>query len=96
MDIISTYTQKQAIEDGILVKVGSCGDLPVIFTANLFQDGYEDEIKCMVLVSQGLSLLNLPDKEDTPYMKLRVIEKDRIWVIANAGEGITFLRPEDY
>ena len=94
-NIISCYTQEQAIEDGILVKVGSCGKLPVIFTTNLFNDGYEDEIKCVALVNQGLQVLRLPDKEDTSYMRLRVIEKGKIWVIANA-ESITFLKPEDY
>ena len=35
------------------------------------------------------------DKEDTEYMRRRIIEKDRIWVIWNA-EGFTFLKPDDY
>jgi len=94
-DIIYRYTQEQAIEDGILVKVGTCGKLPVIFTSNLFHDGYEDKEKRIELVKKGLELLRQPDKEDTDYMKLRVIEKRRIWVVLD-GNGITFLKPEDY
>ena len=94
-EIISRYTQEQAIEDGILVKVGNCGKLPVIFTTNLFYDGYEEQEKRIELVKKGLEMLKQPDKEDTNYMKLRVIEKDKIWVILD-GDGITFLKPEDY
>lgn len=93
--IISVYTQEQALEDGILVKVGMIGKLPVIFTSNLFAEGYEDKEKRMSLIKQGLEMLNKHDDEDTEYMKLRVIEKDRIWVILNA-EGFTFMKPEDY
>lgn len=94
-DIISRYTQEQAIEDGILVKVGTCARLPVVFTTNLFYDGYEEKDKRIELVKRGLEMLKQPDKEDTDYMKLRVIEKDKIWVILD-GDGITFLKPEDY
>ena len=94
-DIISRYTQEQAIEDGILVKVGACGKLRVVFTTNLFYDGYEEKEKRIELVKKGLEMLKQPDKEDTDYMKLRVIEKDKIWVILD-GNGITFLKPEDY
>jgi len=94
-DIIYEYTQEQAIEDGILVKVGTCGELPVVFTSNLFHDGYEEKEKRIELVKKGLALLRQPDKEDTDYMKLRVIEKRRIWVVLD-GNGITFLKPEDY
>jgi hypothetical protein len=47
------------------------------------------------LVERGIKLLKEPDPEDTDYMKLRVIEKDFIWVILD-GNGLTFMRPEDY
>jgi hypothetical protein len=45
---------------------------------------------------RGLGLLKLPDPEDSEYMKLRVIEKDKLWVIWSAGEGFVFMKPEDY
>ena len=44
---------------------------------------------------KGLELLKVPDPEDSEYMRLRVIEKDRIWVIAD-GQAITFMKPSDY
>ena len=94
-EVISTYTLEQAIEDGVLVRVGLCGKYPVIFTSNLFSEGYEDKGKRMTLVNKGLEMLKVPDPEDTEYMRLRVIEKDKIWVIAD-GQAITFMKPSDY
>jgi len=91
---ISVYTKEQAIEDGILVKVGflSSLKLPVIFTTNLFNDVKDNYRE---VITRGLELLNKKDPEDDGYYKLRVIEKNRIWVIANS-EGVTFMKPEDY
>lgn len=90
---ISIYTTEQAINDGILVKTGELTNgLPVIFTSNLFADVKDHYQK---IIEQGLELLKQPNKEDDNYMKLRVIEKNRIWVVANS-EGVTFMKPEDY
>jgi hypothetical protein len=90
---ISIYTTKQAIDDGLLVKTGELTNgLPVIFTSNLFTDVKDHYQK---IIDKGLALLKQPDKQDSSYMKLRVIEKNKIWVIANT-EGVTFMKPEDY
>ncbi|MCX6803776.1 MAG: hypothetical protein NTY48_04375 [Candidatus Diapherotrites archaeon] len=91
---ISVYTLEQALEDGILVKVGELSNLkiPVVFTANLFnevKDHYND------IVKKGLDLLNQKDSEDSEYSRMRIVEADSIWVIANS-EGVTFMKPEDY
>ena len=96
-NVISTYTQQEAIEDGILIPVGLLASgKPIIFTTHLFDSGgYEDLSRLLQLIEIGMSLLKKPDPQDTPTMKLRVIEEGRIWVIWNA-EGITFMRPEDY
>jgi len=94
--VISKYTAKDGVEDGIFVEVGSIGKDPVYFTTNLFESGdYKDKDKRVALVNRGLELLRKPDPEDTDYMMLRVIEKDEIWLIYN-GEGFTFMKPEDY
>jgi len=93
--VIFAYTLEQAISDGVLVKVGNLGKLPVIFTTNLLEDGYEDKETRLVLINKGIEMLKKPDPEDSEYMKLRVIEKDKIWVIWD-GNGITYLKPEDY
>jgi len=95
IDYISIYTQQQAVEDGILVITGYAGKVPVIFTNNLFRDGYEDKFRREWLVNLGLSLLSIPKDDDSPSMKLRVIKKNAIWVIQDP-EGITFMKPEDY
>jgi hypothetical protein len=94
-EIISIYTQDQAIEDGVLVLVGSLGEQRIVFTSTLFYDGYEGKEERTALIMRGLELLKKDDHEDSPHMRLRVIEKDKIWVIWNA-EGFTFMKPEDY
>ena len=81
--------------DGLFVPVGRVGDYPVYFTSNLFAEGYEDSQRRADLVQRGLTLLRQADNEDTPYLRLRVIEKDRIWVTLT-GEGCAFMKPEDY
>jgi hypothetical protein len=94
--VISKYTARDAVEDGVFVEVGSVGKGPVYFTSNLFESGgYKDRDKRVALVNRGLELLKEDDPEDSEYMRLRVIEKGEIWVVYN-GEGITFMKPEDY
>jgi len=94
--VISKYTAKDAVEDGVFVEVGSIGKDPVYFTSNLFESGgFKDKHKRVALVNKGLELLRKHDPEDTDYMMLRVIEKDEVWLIYN-GEGFTFMKPEDY
>ncbi len=95
-EVISVYTQDEAIEDGVLVHVGEVGKQRVVFTRVLFDQGYEDEAKRKALIERGLELLCRQDPEDSPGMRLRVIEEGKIWVIWNVGEGFIFLRPEDY
>ena len=94
-EVIYRYTAENAVEDGLFVPVGTIGDYPVYFTSNLFAEGYEDAGRRRELVHRGLGLLRQRDPEDTEYMRLRVIEKDRIWVTLT-GEGYTFMKPEDY
>lgn len=96
-EVISAYTQDQAIEDGVLVLTGHVGSERVVFTRNLFSQGFEeDETKRKELVEKGLAMLRLPDPKDSVFMRLRVIEGGKIWVIWNQGEGFVFLCPEDY
>ena len=94
-EVIFRYTAQDAVGDGLFVPVGRVGEYPVYFTSNLFTGGYKDEGKRERLVYRGLELLRQPDPEDSDYLRLRVIEKDRIWVTWT-GEGITYMKPEDY
>ncbi|MDA2912533.1 hypothetical protein MYX77_00985 [Acidobacteriia bacterium AH_259_A11_L15] len=93
--VIYSYTTEQAVEDGILVHTGTVGPHKVYFARTLFDEGYEDLQKRVDLVNTGLELLRQPDPEDTPYMKLRVLRKDKIWVVAEPGK-LTYMKPEDY
>ena len=94
-NVIYSYTQDQAIEDGVLILIGYAGSERVIFTRTLLEKGYSEKTKRKALVDLGFALLRKPDPEDSPGMRLRVIEKGKIWVIWN-GDGFTFLTPEDY
>ena len=91
---ISVYTLQNALDDGMLVKVGKLSNLniPVVFTSNLFADVKDHYHE---IITRGLELLNQKNEEDDGNYKLRIIEKNKIWVIANS-EGVTFMKPEDY
>ena len=95
-EVISRYSQDQAFEDGILIFVGYAGRERVVFTRTLFNEGYEAETLRRTLVEKGLALLRKDDPEDSSTMRLRVIEKDKLWVIWNSGEGVVFLKHDDY
>ena len=93
-EVISKYSLEDALADDVLVRTGYLekSKIPVVFTTNLFgevKDHYKD------IIHKGLEMLSQKDFEDTPSMRLRVIEKDRVWVVANP-EAITFMKPEDY
>lgn len=95
LHLFTNYTVEDAVRDGAFIHVGYADKEPVYFTSNLFADGYEDMQKRTELVKRGLEMLSRPDSEDTDYLWLRVVEKEKIWV-ARTGEGITYMRPEDY
>jgi hypothetical protein len=80
----------------VLIQVGkTIANQNIVFTSNLFHSGgYEDHEKRHALIKQGIALLKKPDPEDSVYNMLRVIKKD-VWMIVD-GDGITFLKPEDY
>ena len=99
LPVVFSYSREEAVQDGVLVSVGKIGiidgdeNTDVVFTANLFKN-YKDNAELYSIVKKGIELLNKPDPEDDGR-KLRVIEEGKIWVIYD-GDGITFLKPEDY
>ena len=94
-EVISVYTAEQAEADGVVVRVGylNNGDV-VYFTSSLLAEGYSDKIR--ELVQRGLEKLAQPDNEDTPDMRLRVIEPNKVWVVQEPGWRLTFMKPADY
>lgn len=101
-EVISTYTAKQAVEDGILVELGRCGDLPVYATTNcFFRAGLDNPLQRRGVILEAIHELKKPDPEDDGYRKLRVLHKgiaadyECLWVIQD-GQGITIMFPEDY
>lgn len=64
-DIISKYTMDNALDNGVFVMVGiTQNKIRIVFTSNLFSEGYEDFVERDALVKKGLDLLSKPDKED--------------------------------
>ena len=90
--------QPRGCQDGVLVlyaftinrkKYDAC------FSHGLY-DKYEKYPAALRWIAhEAIKLLSFPDPEDTEYRKLRVILDDQIWAILD-GDGLTFLRPQDY
>ena len=93
--LVSVYTAEDAVRDGVFMKYGTLAFTPVYITSNLYNDGYDDEEKEEKLIQSGLEMLFHEDPEDSDTMRLRVVKKNEIWV-AETGDGITFMKPEDY
>lgn len=93
--VIYNYTVKDAVRDGVFMGCGKFSFIPIYFTTNLYSNGYEDDDKREKLIERGIELLTQREIEDTEYLKLRVIEKNKIWVTQNY-EGIIYMKPSDY
>lgn len=91
-EVIFSYGVDEAVEDGVLIKVGMVGSLDVYFTSNLFYSDYRTKESRESLVEKGLKLLGVENQEDI-HWKLRSI--DDMFVVQNYG-GITFMKKEDY
>lgn len=101
-EVISVYTTEQALEDGVLVKLGTVSGVPVLATTNCFyKAGLDNPLQRHGVVLEAVQALNKPDPEDDGFRKLRVLHKgkavdyDCLWVIQDA-QGITIMLPEDY
>jgi len=101
-EVISVYTTEQAIEDGVLVVLGSIGGVPVLATTNcFFKAGLDNPLQRHGVVLEAVSALNKSDPEDDGFRKLRVLHKGKavdyecLWVIHDS-QGITIMLPEDY
>lgn len=93
-ELISSYTKEDAVEDGQQSIIGSIGKDKVYITSTII-DEFDNEDRQKVLVDRVKAALDISDPEDTDYMKLRVLEKDKLWVI-KAADGITIIHPSDY
>src|ERR1051326_2755336 len=93
--VISSFSAEDAVKDGVFMKVGRLGFIIFYLTSNLYNEGYEDSEKLEELLRKGIEMLAVNDNEDTNTMKLRVIQKNKIWVTLT-GDGITFMKPGDY
>lgn len=91
-EIISIYTVQEAVNDGVLVFVGSFNNLPVVITAGLFSTITRDNL--INFVETGLEHLKVHDCQDSEDYKFRVIDL-KTWLIFDS-QAYTFLRPEDY
>jgi len=93
-DVISSYTKEDAVRDGQQKVIGTDKGENIYITDTLIGD-YDDADKSEELVMRALKSLDIPNDEDTPYMKLRVLEEGKLWVIKSA-DGITIMHPSDY
>ena len=97
-DIIYTYTDEQAVEDGVL--------MPVSFGAiNLVTDGivsrftrqsFFDIGKFNSFMSEAARKLSEQQKEKADWFYAVVIEKKKYFIAQNGSNGFTLMLPEEY
>lgn len=97
-DIIFTYTDKQAVEDGIL--------MPVSFgTINLVTDGIVNKFtrensfdieKFNSFITEAARNLSEQQKKKADWFYLVVIEGKKYFIAQNGSNGFTLMLPEEY
>jgi hypothetical protein len=99
VEIISTYTQGQAIEDGILVKLCSVRwsgvDKPYIATTHIFNDiGYDGAMEIWKeFVDWKINVFPaLPEEDQLFYTGMN---DKRVWIIEDES-AFTLMYPEAY
>jgi len=101
-EVISKYSREQAVEDGVLIELGTAGKVPVLATSNCFhRAGLDNPLQRRGVVLEALEALKRPDPEDSPGYLLRVLHKgiaadyDCLWVVYDET-AVTIMLPEDY
>ena len=95
MEIISTYTRKQAVDDGILTEVLRWNGYPVMATAHVYEDlGREQLIKIWnkFLYWKDNEEQSVPEEDRLFYTK---VDGKKVWVIEDT-DSFTIMYPEDY
>jgi hypothetical protein len=98
-EVISTYTQEQAIEDGILAKLCNirwCGVIrPYIATTHILSDiGFDGAMEIWKeFADWRITVMpSLPEEDQLFYTG---VDGQKVWIIED-DSGYTIMYPEDY
>jgi len=94
-EIISTYSRKQAVDDGLLIEVLRWNGYPVMATTHVSEElGMERLIKIWhkFLYWKNKEEELLPEEDRLFYI---MVDDKKIWVIEDA-DAYTIMYPEDY
>jgi hypothetical protein len=95
MEIISSYSRQQAVEDGVLVEILRYKGRPVMATSHIAEElGLSELIKIFreFRVWRDKDKAKLPEEEQLFNMP---VNGKKVWVIEDA-EVDTIMYPEDY
>jgi hypothetical protein len=96
-EVISSYTDEEAIEDGVIIPV-SFGNITRVTNSVIaeFSEGNElDESKFLVFMKEASEELDSMMKEKQDWFYETVIDNKRYFIAEN-GAGFTLMKPEDY
>lgn len=98
MEVIYSYTDKDAVEDGVLVKIGSKGDR-VSNLSGLFNwiedNGLLVEVAQFIEQNRQEAMRIYEENIGGGIFKWN-IKEENLWLIPNENGGLTLMHPEDY
>lgn len=97
-DIVFTYTDEQAVEDGILMPV-SFGAINLVTDGiiHLFDKGKEFSIEEFNrFVSEAARKLSEQQEKKSDWFYSVVIENKKYFIAQNGSNGFTLMLPEEY
>jgi hypothetical protein len=100
--VIIEYSDKQAIEDGVLVSVPGEGKVNRVtravfdhFTKPMDSSPVTDDVTDITPLQDAIrAMLKIEPDEDG--MRSGTYEGKKLWILPNEVEGLTLLFPEDY
>lgn len=96
MPIISVYTREQAIEDGVLIPVGSNNRVCLTDGAVIEYNLRSDKDALISIFAAALTMLATYMNAEPFCVDLPDGQAVTLWLSNNSEEGITIMRPEDY
>ena len=101
-NVIAEYTDKQALEDGVLVSVSGEGKVNRVtravfdhFTTPMGSTSLTGEVADLARLQDAIrALLKIESDEDG--WRTGSYEGKKLWLVPNEVEGLTLLFPDDY
>lgn len=93
--LISRYTLKQALADGVLVKILEYNGKPVVATSHIKERFGNDDLYRIFYEFKAWDTEIRPTLPEAEQLFHTVYAQQKIWVLED-GEAYTIMYPEDY